>query len=270
VPFYASLSEQERKHLAIDSVGYSRWAPWRRHVRRDGWHTNQFMYTLVGEGVGDVEGESLTAALDTVWLMPKTKRHNYRGAPGCTLWEYRWIEFDGDLVPGILSMLNLTDTYAIPNCSDALPLIDEVVAILDTGGHGALPEAATLFVHALSVVARCARPLQQRRPPLQRLDQAAKRYLHDHMHRPVTLSMVAAAVRVSPQHVSRVFKKRNGMSPMAYLRRIRVDQAKSLLAKGRLNISEVGRLVGYPVLPHFSRMFKRETGLSPRAYVRQL
>ena len=58
------------------------------------------------------------------------------------------------------------------------------------------------------------------------------------------------------------------MPPMAYVRQVRGERAKSLLLRGDLNIPEVGQGVGYPVLQHFSRMFRMQTGASPRAFLR--
>jgi AraC-like DNA-binding protein len=100
------------------------------------------------------------------------------------------------------------------------------------------------------------------------LDEAAKAYMVRHLDQPITLSDLSRHVGVCPHHLIRLFRKRNATSPMQYLRRLRVNRAKRLLHEPRWNISEVGRAVGYDVLPHFSRMFKRITGLSPMQFRR--
>jgi AraC-like DNA-binding protein len=239
-----------------------------RFRRDQGWWAHQFQYTICGEGVGDVEGEPFHVRPHSVTLLPKDKNHGYEPARGCGLWEYRWIEFGGDMAPALLEMFGLRNHWYVDGCQDAWPLVEEAVTTLEAGGNAALHEAAALFLRVLAVVERCARRDRPRVVTATQLDLAAKRFMTDHLEEPIALNDVARAVRSSPHHLVRVFRRNNGMPPMAYLRQVRAERAKSLLLRGVLNISEVGQRVGYPVLQHFSRMFRMQTGASPRAFLR--
>jgi len=266
--FYTSPTTDDYRLFTIDSTGYAVATRPNRVMRYDGWRSYQFMYIVRGRGEGDVEGTQVPQAQPhSVWIMPRDRGHGYRAVPGHTPWEYRWIEFGGDAAPDLLRMLGLAETPCVRDCAPARSLVERVVTLLETEGNDALHEASTLFLHALSIVARRARPGRPGRPAPQRVDQAAKRYIVDNVQKDFALEDLARAVRVSPAHLVRVFKRHNGTTPMAYLRSLRVEHAKSLLARGDLNVSEVGQRVGYPVLQHFSRMFKAETGVSPRAFV---
>lgn len=267
--FYASPSALDRECFALDSTGYSKMAATPVRFRRDnGWRSYQFMYTIRGEGVGDIEGAPFSAREHTVCIMPPDKSHGYQPANGCTFWEYRWIEFSGGMTNDLLKMFGLHGRSHIHDCSDAWAAVEEVVTRLETGGNAALHEAAALFLRVLAIVEWNVRPERTRDPVVQQVDLAAKRFIADHVEDEISLDDVARAVRTSSHHLIRVFKRNNRVTPMAYLRQLRADRAKVLLSRGDLNIKQVGQRVGYPVLQHFSRMFRKETGQSPRAYIK--
>ncbi|MFN2243397.1 MAG: helix-turn-helix transcriptional regulator, partial [Anaerolineae bacterium] len=62
------------------------------------------------------------------------------------------------------------------------------------------------------------------------------------------------------------FRKELGVTPIAYLNRYRVHQAKQLLSDTSKSITEIALEVGFSDSGYFSRVFRREVGLSPEAY----
>jgi LacI family transcriptional regulator len=82
----------------------------------------------------------------------------------------------------------------------------------------------------------------------------------------MTAREVAAAVRVSPQTLHARFVERIGRTPGEEIRRVRLANAKCLLADPRLSISEVAQRCGFEQQSKFSNFFRRETGMSPRGF----
>src|SRR5262249_7337559 len=78
-------------------------------------------------------------------------------------------------------------------------------------------------------------------------------------------SLEAASERagVSKNHLSFEFSRETGETFTEYVARVRVDEAKRLLATTQLHVYEVAMRVGYPSVEHFSRVFKKLTGISP-------
>jgi len=71
----------------------------------------------------------------------------------------------------------------------------------------------------------------------------------------------------------RTFKRRftsaTGVSPIAYVQRLRIEDAKRRLERTEASVDEVSWQVGYEEPAFFRRLFKRVTGLAPGAYRRR-
>lgn len=97
-----------------------------------------------------------------------------------------------------------------------------------------------------------------------------KNYLRLHFRQPTRLSDVSAFVGMSEEHIARRFKSATGMTVFEYLRRLRIAEAKSLLAATDSNLSEIAQRTGFASLTVFSRNFSRETGVTPSEFRRQI
>lgn len=103
---------------------------------------------------------------------------------------------------------------------------------------------------------------------MQRVVRQVMAYIHQHYAEAVTREDMAAYASVSPRHLARCFVEETGLSPMAYLQRWRVRQARRLLEETGMGITEVAGAVGFADGGHLARVFRQETGLSPREYRR--
>ena len=59
-----------------------------------------------------------------------------------------------------------------------------------------------------------------------------------------------------------------GITPVAYVNRYRIRQARALLEDTDRNITEVALKVGFSNSSYFGRVFRREEGVSPTAFRR--
>ncbi|MEY3774022.1 MAG: hypothetical protein RLZZ129_802 [Verrucomicrobiota bacterium] len=71
---------------------------------------------------------------------------------------------------------------------------------------------------------------------------------------------------LSPSRLQAVFREVTGYPPLDYLRRLRVEAARRLLADARLAVKEIAARTGFRDTSHFSKVFRRIDGLSPAHY----
>lgn len=102
----------------------------------------------------------------------------------------------------------------------------------------------------------------------QRLVRQAMAYMHEHYAEPLSRQQIADRVGLSDDYLTSCFRKELGLTPVAYLNRYRVQQARQLLKNTHLSITEIALDVGFSGSSYFSRIFRRETGLTPEAYRR--
>lgn len=83
-----------------------------------------------------------------------------------------------------------------------------------------------------------------------------------------SLDSLAAHVRVSPRHLTRLFRAELQTTPLKYVELIRFDIAKALLDSGH-NATEAAALSGFSSYETLRRAFARHLGVSPRHYQRR-
>lgn len=103
----------------------------------------------------------------------------------------------------------------------------------------------------------------------QRLVRKAMAYIHEHYTEGLTREELARYVNASEGHLARCFRQETGITPMAYLNRYRVNQAKMILTKTNQSITAVSMAVGFSDNNYFSRVFRQEVGCSPQVYRRE-
>lgn len=74
-------------------------------------------------------------------------------------------------------------------------------------------------------------------------------------------------IGMSRVHLNRKLKEHFGISPIAYIRSVRLKQAAYLLVNNKVNISEVAYRVGFSSHSYFTSIFHDFFGMSPKEFV---
>jgi AraC-like DNA-binding protein len=89
--------------------------------------------------------------------------------------------------------------------------------------------------------------------------------LHDGFADDLGADDLARAVGLSRFQLYRQFRERYGVAPSAYLRQVRLREARRRLAAGAA-IAEVAFATGFADQSHLTRWFRRTYGITPRVY----
>lgn len=78
-----------------------------------------------------------------------------------------------------------------------------------------------------------------------------------------TIGDIAENFKIAPSTIHKHFKAVTSLSPIQYQKMLRLSEARRLLGKGNISVSEVATKVGYESATQFSREYKRLYGISP-------
>lgn len=73
----------------------------------------------------------------------------------------------------------------------------------------------------------------------------------------------------STVHLNRIFQANLNLSPVEFIRQVRMKKAIEILKNKKTVISELGKQVGYPNTSHFIREFKRFYGETPKKFLKK-
>lgn len=100
-----------------------------------------------------------------------------------------------------------------------------------------------------------------------------ERRVRDHVatHLGTTLRIqdLACVARLSTSYFKRAFKATFAETPHAYIRRMRLEEAKRMMLGGREPLAQIALACGLADQAHLSRLFREATGSSPSAWRRQ-
>lgn len=79
----------------------------------------------------------------------------------------------------------------------------------------------------------------------------------------ISIAQIAERLQVTPNYLSALFHKKNGITFVKYLTKIRLLRAKELLADPDMRVQQVAELVGYTSTRHFTKVFTSYFGYYP-------
>ncbi|WP_068783975.1 response regulator transcription factor [Paenibacillus phocaensis] len=91
-------------------------------------------------------------------------------------------------------------------------------------------------------------------------------YVDEEFRSKLKLQTLAKKFHMNPTYLGQVFKKETGKAFNEYLNEKRIEEAKRLLKRTSMKISDIALQVGYPNTDYFISKFKQSTGRLPSAY----
>ena len=95
----------------------------------------------------------------------------------------------------------------------------------------------------------------------------AKKYIDEnYADQNTTLTTVAEAVCLSPNHFSTIFSQECKITFIEYLTNVRIENAKRLMTETDMKGYDIAYECGFSDPHYFSYIFKKNTGVSPREF----
>lgn len=101
---------------------------------------------------------------------------------------------------------------------------------------------------------------------VERIIAEAITYLKNHYQEKMQILDVADLFHLNPVYFGQQFKRTTGTSFHDFIHNLRIDEAKKLIRRTDLRLSDIARMLGYHSTEYFTVKFKALTGKLPSAY----
>lgn len=158
----------------------------------------------------------------------------------------------------------LVDHDAVLTAGSAFAHADLMLAVL---ARLASPSLAHLVAKYLVLDPRVSQSRYMVMDHLRSFDptlRALERYVGAHLDQQLPLGVLAKAASTSPRTLARRIERATGMTPLAFVRQVRMAHAAHLLETTQASVDEVAERVGYADAAAFRRAFRRATGEAPK------
>jgi transcriptional regulator GlxA family with amidase domain len=90
-------------------------------------------------------------------------------------------------------------------------------------------------------------------------------WIAEHLHKELSLHLLAERVAMSVRNFERVFAREVGISPARYVRQLRVEAARRMLDRSEKGLEQIAMACGFSSADLMRRAFLRSLGTTPRA-----
>lgn len=94
-------------------------------------------------------------------------------------------------------------------------------------------------------------------------------WLLQHLAQPITVTAMAEQAALSERQLTRLFRLHLQATPSQYLRELRLNRARDLLASDHVSLELIASRTGFASYDSFRRAFARHFGVSPSFYQQQ-
>ena len=193
--------------------------------------------------------------------------------PGCITWIPKGCSYDTEIletgtmicVQFLMSEERITEPYVLPTEKTATfqTLFDMLKDRYQPGREQDYSCLATMY----QILARMEKESRNRlEPTVPARMTGARKYIEKNFEQPISVESLAADAGISEAYFRMEFKRYFGLTPVAYLKKVRIENAKVMLLSGYYTVTQVASRCGFDSVSYFSAEFHRSTGLTPREY----
>lgn len=259
--FFRNLPSSEP--FTFDSVGND-WI--QEEVNRPrGYPFYHYLQTEKGEGIVKIQEKEYLLKENEGILISPSIRHSYKSSPACTMWKTCFATFTGSLESSISEITGSHPFLLIFSEQGAsiASVIKDVILKYQTPPLDSLALSSACYQLLLLLAGGTA--AQAATDPLyQQYLIPVLREMESNYDSPLTIRELSQMVYVTPQYLSRLFRKYLGCSAYEYLTGYRISKARELLLSSpRSEVQEIARQVGFTDSSHFIAVFRKITGVTP-------
>jgi AraC-like DNA-binding protein len=244
---------------------------------------HELVLVLAGRGYWEIDGARRKFAAHDLLFIPPFTPHRFEADPDSAV-EHVAVHFDfAENLPKVGQGLDHRRPYRMRFTHGLVIAAQQrlfsghrieraLTAILNAHASDDVLSAANSSVQLagvlLSLLVKPEKPRRDEQPGLrnQVRVEAVVSYMSAHLAKPISQAALERVAGLSSSRLQAVFREVSGYPPLDYLRRLRVEAARRLLADQNLSVKEVAAQTGFRDTSHFSKVFRRIDGLAPAHY----
>jgi len=153
----------------------------------------------------------------------------------------------------------------LPSKEDAVLLLEQLQILQQSPSSTARWKQQQLLQELLLLFQAEEEGIQHLHPHYAIAERTAS-YLRQHYKEPVSYRRLSEAMHFHQNYLSICMKKAFGCTPLEYLTRHRIEQAKRLLIHTNDPIGRIAEETGFGSFPYFIRCFIRYAGIKPKSF----
>lgn len=251
-----------REPFTFDTVG-NHWI--QEHISRpEGTPLYHFLQTEKGQGNFEVQGEVYTLKEGEGIFIAPFIPHSYYSVTD--EWITEFVTITGTIESHIADMLK-NQKVLFTNAVQGRK-ISQIIADSIHEFESSPLDAKSLSIHCYRFLMNFIDGLYtqdlNQEPLYQQYVAPVVKEIETHFAEKLTVQDLSAKIFVTPQYLSRLFRRFLGSSTYEYLVTYRINKAKEyLLTNPHWDIQHIAGLVGFDDVSHFIAMFRKITGVTP-------
>lgn len=175
--------------------------------------------------------------------------------------------------PRIISSLKCRPTgfrHVIPLSEETTFYIDKIFSVIQKEFHNQNAYREKLMANELyNLLIMIHRIVQTENPSFNENMMNVQLYMDENYDKIENIDSVAKHFFLSPEYLSRAFKRYSGYTPIEYLMNTRLFHAQMLLTETSMSSSQICAKVGFRDINHFTRQFRLKFGVPPILFRKQ-
>ena len=228
-----------------------------------------FQYTLEGHGEYAEGGKLWAIQPGQGFTVVLPSAHRYYLPDNSRQWTFFWMMIRHPFVTERVRECRAREA-AVQEWMPGTPALESAVMLFEALCSAHLREVWSFEERVIAWLLESERELHHRRyPETQRLEllEATRRVVLGRLDRPPSASELADAQKLERTTFSRKFKARTGLTPAAFVTKVRLEETLKLL-RSPAKLEEIAARTGFADANHFCKVFRKHFHASPGAYRR--
>ncbi len=267
VAVMAEVSGEAVAIFGLDSAGWHRCNALYRISRPAGGDLWLLMVTTGGRGTLCAADGTYDLLPGSIAFVPPGVPVEYYTLPGGE-WEFYWLHPLGQMAElflnGVCSGRTCLRYYPLPEKPEVVHRLEVLLQLVAASVGQNLELSAVLsdFFHWAG---------SARYQPGRTAELSARviQIFRENLSHPISMDEIGQQLFISTPQLIRRFKKETGMTPYAYLLKLRLSRAQLMLQYTDLPVEIIARETGFSSASHFAYRFRLSRGMTPTAFRRE-